>query len=308
VSGVENRGDGGRRVRLLRSLIFTSILFVSVPVYCVPVILCAPLPYRVRFAIVRSWAHMVMASLQVLCGLRYVVEGREHLPPRPCVVLLKHQSAWETIAEVLFIPDQSWVLKRELMWAPFLGWALAALRPIAIDRRAHRTALDQVVEQGGSAWQPACGSWSFRKARASPRARGRATGWAARRSRRLRACRSCPWPTTPAGTGAVVRGVKYPGTIRVRIGPAIAPEDLTVPALTEVARNWIEGAVAELDAAARAEVGALVEETAARGEAAVGAGATASDVEVSHGERVALDELAPRLYLVAHERREDLVR
>jgi 1-acyl-sn-glycerol-3-phosphate acyltransferase len=251
---------------LLRSLIFTSILFVSVPVYCVPVILCAPLPYRVRFAIVRSWAHMVMASLQVLCGLRYVVEGREHLPPRPCVVLLKHQSAWETIAEVLFIPDQSWVLKRELMWAPFLGWALAALRPIAIDRRAHRTALDQVVEQGRE--RLAAGLWVMvfpEGTRVAPGTRARyGLGGAA-----LAKAAGVPIVPVAHNAGWYWRRrawVKYPGTIRVRIGPAIAPEDLTVPALTEVARNWIEGAVAELDAAARAEVGALVEETAARGE------------------------------------------
>jgi 1-acyl-sn-glycerol-3-phosphate acyltransferase len=250
---------------LLRSLLFTSILFVSVPFYCVPVMLCAAFPYRVRFAIVRNWGRMVMASLRLLCGLRYVVEGREHMPAQPCVVLLKHQSAWETIAEVLFIPDQSWVLKRELMWAPFLGWALAALRPIAIDRRAHRTALDQVVEQGKE--RLAAGLWVMvfpEGTRVAPGTQARyGLGGAA-----LAKAANVPIVPVAHNAGWYWRRrawIKYPGTIRVRVGPAIAPADLTVPELTEAARNWIEGAVTELDAAARAEVGALGDEAAPRG-------------------------------------------
>ena len=60
--------------------------------------------------------------------------------------------------------------------------------------------------------------------------------------------------------------IKYPGTIRVRIGPAIQPGELSAPELTEAARNWIEGAVAELDEVARAEVGAALESADIRGE------------------------------------------
>ena len=48
---------------------------------------------------------------------------------------MKHSSAYETIVQLLLFPQQSWVLKRELMWAPFFGWALTALHPIAIDRK-----------------------------------------------------------------------------------------------------------------------------------------------------------------------------
>ena len=249
---------------LLRSLLFTTILFVSVPFYCVPVLLCAGLSYRVRFAIVRSWARLVMTSLEALCGLTYVVEGREHLPARPCVVLLKHQSAWETIAEVLFIPDQSWVLKRELMWAPFLGWALAALRPIAIDRRAHRTALEQVVEQGRD--RLASGLWVMvfpEGTRVAPGTRARyGLGGAA-------LAKAADVPVLPVAHNAGWywrrrAWIKYPGTIRVRIGPPIPPAGHTVLELTEQARNWIEAAVEELDAAARAELGASLDATGAR--------------------------------------------
>ena len=60
--------------------------------------------------------------LRVLCRLDYVVEGREHLPARNGIVLLKHSSAWETLAQLRIFPRQTWVLKRELMWIPVFGW------------------------------------------------------------------------------------------------------------------------------------------------------------------------------------------
>ena len=45
-------------------------------------------------------------------------------------------------------PPQSWVLKRELMWIPLVGWAVHCLKPIAINRKAGAAAVTQVVEQG----------------------------------------------------------------------------------------------------------------------------------------------------------------
>ena len=39
-------------------------------------------------------------------------------------------------------------MKRELLWAPVLGWVLRIYRPIAIDRKAGRAAVDQVITQG----------------------------------------------------------------------------------------------------------------------------------------------------------------
>ena len=79
---------------------------------------------------------------------RFTVEGLEHLPRESAVVLVKHSSAWETLAQIKIFPRQTWVLKRELLWAPVLGWVLLLLKPIAIDRHAGRSAVQQVIEQG----------------------------------------------------------------------------------------------------------------------------------------------------------------
>jgi 1-acyl-sn-glycerol-3-phosphate acyltransferase len=106
------------------------------------------LPYQAQFAIARTWARILLWVLERLCGLKYEVEGRERIPPGNHIVMSNHTSAWETVAQFLIFPPQVWVLKRELLWIPFVGWGLKLLRPIAINRGEGHRAVNQVVEQG----------------------------------------------------------------------------------------------------------------------------------------------------------------
>src|SRR5882757_9641173 len=106
------------------------------------------LPYGAQFAIARSWARILFWVLDRLCGLKCIVEGREHIPPGNHVIMSNHTSAWETVAPFLIFPPQVWVLKRELLWIPFVGWGLKLLRPIAINRGEGHRAVNQVIEQG----------------------------------------------------------------------------------------------------------------------------------------------------------------
>src|SRR5580704_11474168 len=106
------------------------------------------LPYPAQFAIARTWARILFWVLERLCGLKYVVEGRERIPSGNHIVMSNHTSAWETVAQFLIFPPQVWVLKRELLWIPFVGWGLKLLRPIAINRGAGHRAVNQVIEQG----------------------------------------------------------------------------------------------------------------------------------------------------------------
>ena len=99
------------------------------------------------FAVARAWARTVLVLGRVLVGITWEVEGLEHLPARNTVVMLKHSSAYETLAELCIFPRQCWVLKRELMRIPIFGWALKQLRPIAIARGCGRSAVDLVISQ-----------------------------------------------------------------------------------------------------------------------------------------------------------------
>jgi 1-acyl-sn-glycerol-3-phosphate acyltransferase len=135
-------------MQLIKSLVFTGYMMLSALVFGGFMALCFWAPYRTQFAIARSWARMVFWLLDKLCGLNFTVEGRERIPAGNHIVMSNHTSAWETIAQFLIFPPQVWVLKRELLWIPLIGWGLKLLRPISINRGAGHRAVNQVIEQG----------------------------------------------------------------------------------------------------------------------------------------------------------------
>ena len=199
------------------------------------------LPFAGRMAIANSWGWLNLQLMRWICGLHYRVSGREHLPDGPAIFLSKHQSTWETIAFRWILPyNQTWVLKRELMWLPIFGWSLAAAYSIPIDRKAGRKAARQVVEQGIDRLQR---GWSViifpEGTRVAPGSRKKyGVGGA------LLAQRS-GYPVVPVAHNAGVfwrrRGLaKYPGTIEVVIGPPIDPAGLTAAEINRRVEAWIE--------------------------------------------------------------------
>jgi 1-acyl-sn-glycerol-3-phosphate acyltransferase len=129
--------------------VFTSFLFVWTGGYAIFFAVAASLlPHRGRFALARCWGQVLLTVLRWTCRLDYRVEGRENLPPGNHVALVKHSSSWETFAQVVLLPPQAWVLKRELTWLPFIGWGVRLLRGIAVDRGAGHIAVKSVLTQG----------------------------------------------------------------------------------------------------------------------------------------------------------------
>jgi 1-acyl-sn-glycerol-3-phosphate acyltransferase len=135
-------------VQLFRSLLFTTYMMASACLFGAVMVLGFWLPYRAQFAIARCWARILLRVLEGLCGLRFTVEGRERIPPGNHIVMSNHTSAWETVVQFLIFPPQVWVVKRELLWIPFVGWGIKLLRPIAINRGEGHRAVNQVIEQG----------------------------------------------------------------------------------------------------------------------------------------------------------------
>jgi 1-acyl-sn-glycerol-3-phosphate acyltransferase len=132
----------------LRSGLFALAQILLTPPYALVVLALAPLPRRARWYLISGWSRAMVHLARWLCGIRWQVEGREHLPTGPAVILSKHQSAWETMAFQSIFPPQVYLLKRELLWIPFFGWGLALTSPIAIDRSKGHAALKTLARQG----------------------------------------------------------------------------------------------------------------------------------------------------------------
>ena len=133
---------------ILRSCLFAAVQILITPPFAIFALLTFPLEPVTRYRIISLWARLVVLAAEHICGIHYRVLGAEHIPRVPCVVLSKHQSAWETLAFQVIFPPQVYVIKRELLWIPFFGWGLAMVSPIAIDRSAGMRAVKQMLEQG----------------------------------------------------------------------------------------------------------------------------------------------------------------
>lgn len=237
-------------MQLFRSLLFTTFLFVSTFFYAIAVLLFGWLPTRKLYGFARSWSKSQLWVLRKLCGLSFVVKGRENIPPGAHISMWKHSSAWETIAQASIFPQQSWVLKRELMWIPMVGWAVSRLKPIAINRKAGTTAVNQVVEQGKR--RLAEGMWVLifpegtRVADGEQRKYGISGALLAARA----GCKVVP-VAHDAGRYWPRRGwLKRAGVIRVHIGPPIDASGRDPRELNEQVRNWIEAEIKSFSPAA----------------------------------------------------------
>jgi 1-acyl-sn-glycerol-3-phosphate acyltransferase len=133
---------------VIRSLFFLLLQIIITPVFSLLALLTFPFSPLARYRFISLWAKMMLRLLKLVCGISHEVRGIENLPKQPCIVMCKHQSAWETLALQQIFPPQVWVLKRELLWIPFFGWALALTSPIAIKRSDGKGAIKQLLEQG----------------------------------------------------------------------------------------------------------------------------------------------------------------
>jgi 1-acyl-sn-glycerol-3-phosphate acyltransferase len=234
---------------LLRSIVYEILRFAITVVFALISLFTFAFRPLTRYRIITAWSHLIVGLAWAVCGVRYRVIGRDNLPGRPCIVLSKHQSAWETLAYPVILPPQVWVLKRELLRVPFFGWGLAMMSPIAIDRGSATRALKQTFEQGQS--RLADGWWIVifpEGTRTAPGKRGRyhlGGAWLA--------CKTGATVVPIAHNAGSVWGrnafIKYPGTITVSIGPAIEPVGLDPGTLNRKAEDWIENEVARLGSA-----------------------------------------------------------
>lgn len=230
----------------IRSLAFAVALVLITPPYSIIVLASFPLPPKARWRVISGWARIIIWLSRVLTGISYRVEGLEHLPSEPAIILSKHQSAWETIAFQLIFPPQVQVLKRELLWIPFFGWGLALMSPIAIDRRRGSGALKRMAARG--AQRIARGFWILiypEGTRTSPGRRAKYHVGGAWVACQLGA------PVIPVAHNAGLywgknEFLKRPGEIRVQIGAPIYPAGLKPEAVNAKAEAWIEARMAVL--------------------------------------------------------------
>jgi 1-acyl-sn-glycerol-3-phosphate acyltransferase len=224
----------------VRSLLFFLGMLIITPIFVVLILLLLPFSGITRSRAASYWAHFSLFWLKLTCNLGFEVRGHENIPNHPSIILCKHQSAWETIALQVIFPPQIWVLKRELLYIPIIGWAWMALSTIPIDRSAGREALKKLVTHGKD--RLARGLWVVifpEGTRIAPGARSKyhiGGAWLAAHTQTT---------VVPVAHNAGLfwrknAFLKYPGTIILSIGKPIETAGLKADALNAQVEDWIE--------------------------------------------------------------------
>lgn len=131
------------------SLAFVCTMFISSVYLSIIGTLLFPFSFNIRYRFINFYSVLNLWVLKHLCRIDYRVEGTENIPSNEsCIIFSKHQSALETMMVQRIFPPLTFVVKKELLYLPFFGWGLRAIDPIAIDRKAGRRAINQIVEQG----------------------------------------------------------------------------------------------------------------------------------------------------------------
>jgi len=86
-----------------------------------------------------GWLRLAVNSGTWILGIENRIQGMENLPQGskdPAVLLVKHQSTWETFVMPAIMPHPlAYVFKKELLNVPFFGWAMGRMDMIHIDRK-----------------------------------------------------------------------------------------------------------------------------------------------------------------------------
>lgn len=93
----------------------------------------------------RGWARTILWLHRVIVGARVEFRGLERIPQGPLLFCAKHQSAWETMALLLYAHKYTYILKQELLDIPLFGRHLKCAEQIPIDRSKGRTALARML-------------------------------------------------------------------------------------------------------------------------------------------------------------------
>jgi len=229
---------------ILRSVVFT--LWAGIWTLLVaPLVIVASLLLRGLWGYHagKLWRLGIQFGVENFLGIRPQVVGLENMPQEPCVILSKHQSAWETMTLQDYVPKGAYcvfVLKKELLRVPLIGWGLGAMKMISIDRSAGKEALDKVVEQGRERLKSGFYVIIFPEGtRVAPGTTKRYKAGGAYLATRV-GCKVVPVAHNAGEFWPRQAFLKRPGTVTLSIGPAFDATGMSEAEVNRRAEEWIE--------------------------------------------------------------------
>lgn len=235
-----------------RSLLFALWLVVTVIPWALYLL---SVSLRVRgtplWWVAAGWLSVAIWGARFICGVRVRISGQENLPLgdiNPTVLLLKHQSTFETFLMPTLMPHPlAYVFKKELLSVPFFGWAMGRLDMIHIDRSQRTQAFNKVVVQGRRLL--AQGVWVIMFPEGTRIPRGQKGQYKSGGTRLAieTGAQVVPIAVTSAKCWPLKSFILRPGVVDVSIGLPIPSEGRKPDEMMQEVETWIEAEMHRLD-------------------------------------------------------------
>jgi 1-acyl-sn-glycerol-3-phosphate acyltransferase len=131
-------------LRWLLSLLFIIQMYLAMAVIAVVFAPFALFSRNAAFAACHSFCAWTILTLRLLCGLRSEVRGTP--PVDEVVVAAKHQSFLDIILIFHAVPRGKFIMKRELMFTPFLGQYALRIGCVPVNRGKRGAAIAQMKQ------------------------------------------------------------------------------------------------------------------------------------------------------------------
>jgi len=237
--------------RWLRSVVLVIVAGCAAVLTSTTILLLFWAPASWPRAVLVRFCRFALWAGDFICGMKVIVEGQENIPDTPSIIMIKHTTILETYGHVAMFPRTAWVVKRELLSVPIVGWAIGlVLNPIAIDRKKGRSAVKQVIEQGKK--RLADGVWVtiFPEGTRVPFGETRKYGAS---GAALAQEAGVPIVPVAQNAGDFWRRHEFfsmrPGTVRFCIGPPIDASAQDPKETNLIVQEWIEGKMGEISEA-----------------------------------------------------------
>jgi 1-acyl-sn-glycerol-3-phosphate acyltransferase len=131
-------------LQALRSLLFIVVMYLSMVVLAVVYLLPALLTEDGAFRAIRTYCTFVRWAARVIVGLKSEIRGQ--VPTGEVIIASKHQSFFDIIMIVSAVPRPKFIMKKELVHTPIVGFFARKTGCIPVDRGKKSTAVKKMVE------------------------------------------------------------------------------------------------------------------------------------------------------------------
>jgi 1-acyl-sn-glycerol-3-phosphate acyltransferase len=133
-------------MQTVRSYLFVAWLYGWMAICGVAYLPTLVMPRVVTLKAIGLYGEIIRVGLRWICGIRTEIRGREHIVPGPAIYAGKHQCMFDVFVPFIVTREPCHILKKELVWTPFLGWYAMSTGMIAIDRAGTTKALKAIVD------------------------------------------------------------------------------------------------------------------------------------------------------------------